>query len=161
MPSDQLESKRSAEITAVAIRYLSNRDYSRWELRSKLLVKSFAPEDVDIVLDNLEEKGYQSDERFAETFLRSRVSRGDGPFKIKMQLNQKGVAETLIEQLFNDSDINWLEQAHRVRRKHFGDQLPTDNKSLSKQMRYLRNKGFHQQHIDAVLNGTDDVAEAL
>ena len=78
-----------------------------------------------------------------------------------MQLNQKGVAETLIEQLFNDSDINWLEQAHRIRRKHFGDQLPTDNKSLSKQMRYLRNKGFYQDHIDAVVHSADGGTGAL
>ena len=157
MSSDQLESKRSAEITAVAIRYLSNRDYSRWELRSKLLVKSFAPEDVDIVLDNLEEKGYQSDERFVEMFLRSRISRGDGPFKIKMELGQKGVAKAVITQLFDSIDIDWLAQAHKVRQKHFGDQLPADSKGLSKQMRYLRNKGFYQDHIDTVLSVDNDI----
>ena len=138
-------------ITTIAIRYLSRRDYSRRELRDRLQAKGLPSELVEAALNDLEEKGYQSDERFAETFLRSRISRGDGPFKIKMQLNQKGIAETLIEQLFNDSDINWLEQAHRVRRKHFGEQLPRGAKEPSKQMRYLRNKGFYQEHINAVL----------
>ena len=148
-------------VTTIAIRYLSRRDYSRRELHDRLRTKGFASELIEAALNDLEEKGYQSDERFAETFLRSRISRGDGPFKIKMQLNQKGVAETLIEQLFNDSDINWLEQAHRIRRKHFGDQSPTDNKSLSKQMRYLRNKGFYQDHIDAVVHSADGGTGAL
>ena len=140
------------EVITIAIRYLSRRDYSRRELYDRLQTKGFASAVIEAALNDLEEKGYQSDERFAETFLRSRINSGDGPFKIKMQLGQKGVAKAVITQLFDNIDIDWRAQAHKVRQKHFGDQLPADNTNLSKQMRYLRNKGFYQDHIDAVMN---------
>ena len=136
----------------IAIRYLSRREYSRRELSGKLLARTFAIEDIETVLDNLEQQGYLNDERFAEMFLRSQISRGNGPFKIKMALSQKGVDNALISQLFDGANIDWLHNADKVRRKHFGEQLPTDHNSLSKQIRYLRNKGFYQEHIDAVLN---------
>ena len=145
------------EVITIAIRYLSRRDYSRRELYDRLQTKGFASAVIEAALNDLEEKGYQSDERFAETFLRSRVNSGDGPFKIKMQLGQKGVGKAVITQLFDSIDIDWLAQAHKVRQKHFGDQLPADSKGLSKQMRYLRNKGFYQDHIDAVLSVDNDI----
>ena len=104
MSSRQLEDepvrdKRYAEINTLAIRYLSRRDYSRRELHHKLLAQSFPPKVIEAVLDDLAEKGYQSDKRFVEMFLKSRVSRGDGPFKIKLALTQKGIAETLIHRI--------------------------------------------------------------
>ncbi len=145
------------EVITIAIRYLSRRDYSRRELYDRLQTKGFASAVIEAALNDLEEKGYQSDERFAETLLRSRVNKGDGPFKIRMQLGQKGVGKAVITQLFDSIDIDWLAQAHKVRQKHFGDQLPADSKSLSKQMRYLRNKGFYQDHIDAVLSVDNDI----
>ena len=145
------------EVITIAIRYLSRRDYSRRELYDRLQTKGFASAVIEAALNDLEEKGYQSDERFAETFLRSRVNRGDGPFKIRMQLGQKGVGKAVITQLFDSIDIDWLAQAHKVRQKHFGDQLPADSTNLSKQMRYLRNKGFYQDHIDAVLSVDNDI----
>ena len=154
MSSGELEGRQNAEITTIAVRYLSNREYSRRELRSKLLVKQFTLKDINTALDSLAEKGYQSDERFAEMFLTSRVSRGNGPFKIKIELSQRGIAETVIEQLFDNSAIDWLEQARKLRQKKFGMQLPKDIKSLSKQVRYLRNKGFCQQHVDAALSAS-------
>lgn len=145
------------EVITIAIRYLSRRDYSRRELYDRLQTKGFASAVIEAALNDLEEKGYQSDERFAETFLRSRVNKGDGPFKIRMQLGQKGVGKAVITQLFDSIDIDWLAQAHKVRQKHFGDQLPADSTNLSKQMRYLRNKGFYQDHIDAVLSVDNDI----
>jgi regulatory protein len=152
MSSRELETRQNTEIATIAVRYLSRREYSRLELYSRLLAKKFTIKDINTTLDNLGAKGYQSDERFAEMFLASRANRGNGPFKIRMELSQKGVAETVIKQLFDNSGIDWFEQARQARHKHFGAQSPTDIKSLSKQVRYLRCKGFYQQHIDFALS---------
>ena len=151
MSGNRAESGQCAQIVTAAIRYLSRREYSRRELSGKLLARTFAVADIETVLDNLEEQGYLSDERFAEMFLRSQISRGSGPFKIRMALNQKGVDSALISKLLDGANVNWTQNADKIRRKHFGEPLPTDNNSLSKQIRYLRNKGFYQEHIDAVL----------
>ena len=73
----------SSELTPreVAIQMLSRREYSRAELARKLQQKSFQPDEIDACLDRLEEQNLQSDERFAESFKRSRrfSSPGDTP----------------------------------------------------------------------------------
>lgn len=139
-------------IKNVALMYLARRDYSRLELYQKLTAKGFDSEHVQLVLEELQQKGYQSDERFAEVFTRSRIRSGDGPFKIKISLREKGICDSLILAVFDKLDIDWSSQLQRIIEKHFG-KLPPDNESeLFKRIRYLKNKGFYQEHINIVIN---------
>ena len=67
--------KEKPSLLARAVSYLSRREYSRRELGEKL--RRLGSEDdakVDEVLDYLEEKGYLSNERFAEQFLRRTIA---------------------------------------------------------------------------------------
>ena len=80
------------EIGRVCMRFLARREYTRIELVRKLLPKSFHSDDINRVLAELEEKGYLSDERFADMFARSRVNNGFGPYKIKYELQEGDVA---------------------------------------------------------------------
>lgn len=147
-PVGQSAKGSKAAIITAAMRYLYRREYSRWELQNKLLAKAFDIEDIHIALNELNEQGYQSDERFTDNFLRWRIGKGNGPLKIKMELRQRGIAESVIARLLDNSDLDWLQLARKTRQKHFGTTLPTDARGLSKQIRYLRGKGFYQQHIE-------------
>ena len=82
--------KEKPSLLARAVSYLSRREYSRRELGEKL--RRLGSEDdakVDEVLDYLEEKGYLSNERFAEQFLRAKASRY-GQSRLRMELRQRG-----------------------------------------------------------------------
>ena len=149
-------SSRSDDVKAIkvsALRYLARREYSRVELYRKLSQKFSAVDAIQAVLDELREQGYQSDTRFTESFIRAKVNAGNGPFKIKIELREKGICESTALAAFDRQSVDWLALAENVKQKRFGvewvDTLSLDE--LSKQVRYLKNKGFYQEHIDQVI----------
>lgn len=146
------------EVTAVdskaennALRYLARREYSRLELYQRLISKGYKSDVVNHLLDHLAAKNYQSDERYADMYIRSRANVGDGPFKIKLALRSKGVKDSLSDSIFDQLSIDWFERARFVKVKRFGDARATDITEYSKQIRYLKSKGFYQDHIDSVV----------
>ncbi|MFT6222052.1 MAG: regulatory protein [Candidatus Endobugula sp.] len=149
-------SSRSDDVKAIkvsALRYLARREYSRVELYRKLSQKFSAIDAIQAVLDELKEQGYQSDTRFTESFIRAKVNAGNGPFKIKIELREKGICESTALSAFDRQSIDWLVLAENVKHKRFGSELieALPLTELAKQVRYLKNKGFYQEHIDQVI----------
>jgi regulatory protein len=151
--------KKPLELTDVdapaknsAFRYLARREYSRLELYQRLITKGYASDMVNHLLDYLKEKDYQSDERYTDMYIRYRANTGDGPFKIKIALRAKGIFDSLSNIVFDQLAIDWLDRAQVVKIKRFGDGPATDITELSMQIRFLKNRGFYQEHIDAALN---------
>ncbi len=140
------------EIKNNALRYLARREYSRLELYQKLVTKGFQSIEINQTLDYLQAEGYQSDERFAEMYIRSRINSGDGPFKIKISLRAKGICDSLALAVFDKLNVDWFDRAKTVKCKRFGELPPGDVTETAKQVRYLKNKGFYQDHINAVVN---------
>ncbi|MBX2807239.1 MAG: recombination regulator RecX [Cellvibrionaceae bacterium] len=137
-----------------ALQYLGRREHSRYELQQKLLKKAYLLKDIDRVLDKLSLQDYQSDERFTEMYVRSRINAGDGPFKIKIALRQKGICDSLSLAIFDRLAVDWMEKAQRLKQRKFGDAYIQDGYTLAKQMRYLKNKGFCQEHIARIFAQT-------
>lgn len=135
-----------------AFRYLARREYSRLELYQRLITKGYASDMVNYLLDYLQEKDYQSDERYTDMYIRYRANAGDGPFKIKIALRAKGIFDSLSNIVFDQLAIDWLDRAQVVKIKRFGDGPAVDITALSRQIRFLKNRGFYQEHIDCVLN---------
>lgn len=140
------------KIKNIALNYLARRDYSRLELYQKLVAKGFQSSDIQEVLEYLQTQSYQSDERFADMYIRSRINSGDGPFKIKISLRAKGICDSLALAVFDQLDIDWFDQAKALKEKRFGESPPEDVTEKVKQVRYLKNKGFYQDHINAVID---------
>ena len=139
------------KVKSTAIRHLARREYSRLELYRKLSQLFSSTDLIHEVLDDLQEQGYQSDERFTEMYIRSRVNSGNGPFKIKIELREKGVCESTVLSAFDRQSLDWLSIAEKVSVKRFGHLPQLDPNELAKQVRYLKNKGFYQEHINAVV----------
>jgi regulatory protein len=135
-----------------AFRYLARREYSRLELYQRLITKGYASDTVNHLLDYLAEKNYQSDERYTDMYIRYRAGAGDGPFKITIALRAKGIFDSLSNMVFDQLAIDWLERAQSVKVKRFGDGPALDIVDLAKQIRFLKNRGFYQEHIDGALN---------
>ena len=138
-----------------ALRFLARRDHSRREIYQKLIKKGIQSGCIEEVLDDLKKSGYQNDERFAEQYIQSRVNAGDGPFKIKISLRAKGICDSLALAVIDKLDIDWFERAKILRNKRFSDVPPKNVTETSKQIRYLKSKGFYQDHIRALVSYTD------
>ena len=149
-PLELTETDTPAKINA--FRYLARREYSRLELYQRLITKGYNSDLVNHLLDYLAEKDYQSDERYTDMYIRHRSAAGDGPFKIKIALRAKGILDNLSSLVFQQLAIDWLDRAQVVKAKRFGDGPAADILELSKQIRFLKNRGFYQEHIDAALN---------
>jgi regulatory protein len=131
-----------------AIYSLAMREHSRYELKNKLLKKEYV-EGVDLekLLDELEASDYLSDKRFAESFIRARVSRGQGKLKILNELKQRGVNGALINTSMQKSEVDWLSLASQIRERKFGEFIPVEYKQKAKQMRFLSSRGFDSEMI--------------
>ena len=61
---------------------------------------TFGAEELEPVLEDLVERGLQSDARFAEQLVAARVRRGSGPLRIRAELRRRGAIETAIDGIF-------------------------------------------------------------
>lgn len=130
-----------------AIRLLARREYARGELAMRLRQRGFSPDCAESVLDGLEERGYLSDERFAEIFVRTRIERGSGPLKIRAELGQRGVADEIIDRALAEADCDFGALAHRVRCRRFGETPPADFEDKARQARFLAQRGFRADDV--------------
>lgn len=105
------------------MRALAGREHSRLELRRKLFQKGHDADVIDAVLERLADDGSLSEERFVESFVRSRIGRGDGPIKIRLGLAERGVADRLAADALDESDNRWLERAEALVERRFSSDL--------------------------------------
>lgn len=130
---------------------LARREHSVAELVTKLS-NDFEYDDIMIVINKLTEKDLQSDQRFAENYLRYRSQRGFGYQKIRQELKERGVDAELISDALEESDIDWFALAAAARCKRFGEKEPEDYKERAKQQRFLQYRGFTHEQITESFN---------
>ena len=138
-------------ILHTAINLLSRREHSHKELIQKLLLRKFELEEINTVIDFLVDENYLSNERFAESVFRTRVSKGYGWLYIKNELSQKGVSSKIISQLKNNQQIDWYLQAELAYNKRFGTAAIIDQKDKAKRARFLQSRGFTSDEIFSIL----------
>lgn len=137
------------ELYQYALFMLSRRDYGTAELSARMKRRMYEKNDgiideplIERVIERLGEQHFLNDTRVIELQLRSYIRKGYGPLRIKQELRQKGFTATLIEQQFEQLDVDWFELATDVRCKKFGVEIPRGFKEKSKQVRYLQYRGF-------------------
>ena len=105
--------------------------------------KPFAEDvDLDTILDQLEELDYLSNVRYAESFVRSRILKGQGEIKIRQQLLQRGVTLAMADGAISEAEVNWWDLAEQQRVKRFGEGYPVTMRDKLKQIRFLTMRGF-------------------
>jgi regulatory protein len=138
-----------------ALRLLGQREHSVRELTAKLTGKGIDAATARLVVDDLRGRGLQSDARFAEAFVHSRVGRGHGPIRIRQELGQRGIGDDLADELLTRTGGYWLELAQHTRSRKFGDAAPADRDAWNRQARFLARRGFPSDLIYRVLGSTD------
>ena len=137
---------------------LSRREHTREELRRKLTHRGHPARAVEPVLEALAAEGLQSDRRFAETYVESRLARGFGPARILEELRRRGVDGADREAACDHRDPVWCRRAGDARRKRFGEALPEAFAERARQARFLHQRGFSRAHIADVLGGDPEEA---
>ncbi|MBB3141982.1 regulatory protein RecX [Halomonas organivorans] len=141
-----------------AIRLLARREYARAELRERLAAKGHEAEAVEACLAELAEQGLQSDERFAESFLRSRVARCQGPVRIRAELSRRGIDDATAKAAFIEAggEVDWFELAAEALSRRFSG--PGEGpRERARRERFLAGRGFDFDQLrHALAHAWDD-----
>ncbi|WP_371929811.1 recombination regulator RecX [Uliginosibacterium sp. 31-16] len=136
-----MSKKPVPSLKATALRLLSMREHSRVELRRKLKAKAQEGEDVEAVLDRMAETGLQSDQRFAEGWVRTQGGRV-GIERLRRELAERGVSSEVAAAALGEGLIeDELTRARDVWAKKFGV-LPQDQSDWGRQARFMQSRGF-------------------
>ena len=128
---------------------LARREHSRLELYQKLKQRQFEPDVINSELNKLLDEGLQSDERFAEAFLRSRIDKGKGPNIILSELSQRGIDELIASNVIsNITDEEWNDLAYEAMNKKLRNEAELDYDKQLKLMKFLSNRGFTRSQIE-------------
>ena len=148
MPKPAKKSLRARALDA-----LSRREHSRMELMRKLAPHTDNPDELTILLDDLQTRGWLSDARYAEQMVNSRQSRY-GSRKLAFELREKGVNEDLINATLASVHDTELERARAVWARKFG-QISASPQEQAKQIRFLQSRGFAWGVIRKILGAIE------
>ena len=135
-------------ITHTITRLLSMREHSKHELLEKLVRKGLDERLCRQQIAKFTEQNIQSDTRFVESFIRSKVSKGQGEQRIRAELSQHQVDDSDIHQALSELEIDWYELAMQVYQKKYRGVPAEDWKEKQKRARYLQYRGFNLDQIN-------------
>ena len=139
-----------------AIGLLARRDYPVRLLKSRLTESGYTAEAVDTAVSTLEAERLVNDQRYVEAAVAGRISRGQGPIRIALELRRQGVAPTLVATAVDAKSPDWLARAATLRQRRFGAIPPADGRERARQVRFLLQRGFSGEHVRHALGAGFD-----
>jgi regulatory protein len=134
-----------------ALKYLSAREHSRVELLRKLGPHAESTEQIEAVLDELEQKGLLSAERFAESVIHRKAARY-GTARLKAELQQHRLPEGIAQAAVSELKSTELARAQALWQRRFGEP-PATPQERARQVRFFTARGFAGDVIRQVLKG--------
>ncbi len=137
-----------------ALRLLSGREHSRAELEKRLQQYEEAPGDLVKALDELEAKGFISEQRVIESVINRRQAKL-GSARIRQELQSKGLDKEAVIDAVTSLKATELDRARDIWNRKFGE-VATDAKARGQQMRFFASRGFSGDVIRKVMAGVEN-----
>lgn len=144
------------EIKAICLRLLARREHSQLELLTKLAEKDFSVTDIQVVIDDLESKGFQSNNRFAESYARMRFNKGFGSIKVQYELKQRGIDEFDLQAVIAENFGDEQTLIANVYQKKYAEKSEISSKEWLKHQRFLQQRGFSYELIHTFFKQLQD-----
>lgn len=142
--------EQSEKITCknVALKYVSKSLKTKKQVKDNLKQKGYLPSSIEYAINMLASYGYLDDKYFAECYIKSKPQKGK--LYLKNQLKQKGIADSVINEVLNDYQVD--EDQIVSLAKKFVKNKPKDIGTKQKLFRHLLSKGFEYDQINRVVN---------
>ncbi len=137
-----------------ALRLLSQREHSRLELERKLAEHETEPGQLAKALDELQARGFISEERVVESVIHRRAAKL-GTARVKQELQSKGLSTEAMTEALEQLRGTELERAREIWARKFGEPA-TEPKERARQMRFLISRGFAADVVRKVVQGADE-----
>lgn len=142
-----------------AIALLARREHSARELKAKLARKGLDANDSAAALSALQDKNYQSDARFGEMLVRTRIAAGYGPRWILAELKTHGIADEAAQTSIDATAPDWLRLARDLLRRRYGAKRAHSLTERSKRAAFLLRRGFDATTVQSATR-TEDLGSA-
>lgn len=137
-----------------ALRLLSQREHSRQELERKLAGHETEPGQLAKALDELQARGFISEDRVIESVIHRRASKL-GTVRVRQELAAKGLSGEAVAHALEALRGTELARAREVWTRKFGE-TATDPKEKARQIRFLVSRGFAAEVVRRVVQGADE-----
>lgn len=149
-PQTKKNSPQPPTLRGRALRLLGRREFSRQELEKRLRGYTEDPAELEALLDDLAERGWLSDARYADAVVRKRT----GQFarrSIAQELKRAGVDEAVTAAALAevDPDQEFAAALALCRRKF--RRAPADQKEKARHIRFLQSRGYSLSLVLRVL----------
>ena len=132
-----------------ALKLLAQREHSRLELQRKLAAHVEEGDDLPAILDELEKRGFISEQRVVASVIHSKASRF-GTARLVQELRSKGLDDEAVREAGEQLRDTELQRATDLWRKRFGVP-PADLKEKARQLRFMASRGFSSAVASRVL----------
>lgn len=132
-----------------ALRLLSQREHSRLELERKLAQHETDPGELAKALDELQARGFISEERVVESVIHRRASKL-GTARVKQELQSKGLSTEAMAEALEQLRSTELERAREVWARKFGTPA-AEPKEKARQIRFLVSRGFAAEVVRKIV----------
>lgn len=145
------------KIKDAALKLLSRRLHSKYELINKLLKKNFDKKLIHEVVDELISKNFLNDYEFCKAYFEERFYRKKiGINKIKAELIKKGIDRKIIEDVIHSIDDNSsIDNAYELAKKKLNSYQfkKLDNQKIKQKLfSFLSSRGFQSDVIFKVID---------
>lgn len=121
---------------------LARRDLARRALRDRLVERGYEQGAAEEAVALLADERLVDDARFVSNRIASRVARGHGPRRIRLELERAGLEKGLVDVALKASRIDWNRQALIVLTRRFGAEPPVGPAERAARARFLYYRGF-------------------
>ena len=151
--SNDGQEEMSRQAYAYACRLLARRDYTTYEIRTKLERKKYDPEVIKDVQLWLTKFGFLDDKEYVAKYARTRlILRPRGKYLLKIELRRKGISDDLIENYFDKNPIDESEIARELIERNSRSLVKLDPEKRRKRISYLLHSrslsAAHFEHSD-------------
>jgi regulatory protein len=148
---DKVNSIPNTSALNTALRILTPRDHSKYELVQKLKQRGFGSEDIEDAISACVRFDYINDIRTTELFIRQLKRKGFGKKRIQLELTKKGLKGDRIQGILDQSvsETDEREGAARILKKNIKrfEREKDRLKRRDKIYRFLHARGFSQRAI--------------
>ncbi len=142
-----MDSELEKVIKEKCLKLLALREHSQRELINKLSVKGYPHKDIENLVEQLAEEGWQDDRRYAESYTRRRILKGYGPIRIQYELQQKGVDGFSVNSVMKETGKNWSEILKEIYLRKYGSDKLLTRQEWAKRSRFFQQRGFSSEMI--------------
>ena len=134
-----------------ALALLVRREHSQKDLARKLSARGIAEHEISETIERLAGDGWQSDARFGEMLVRTRVAHGYGPIRIRAELGTHGLDGEAVQAAMATFDGDWLALASDLLARRLSSGRAQDLAQRRKAADFLYRRGFDGDMVRAAM----------